>query len=148
MKFNHSHKTFGTYKILGTLLFSSFLSLNATAHELVLQVDQITKTKGVMMIALYNSADSYKGNKNVFNGQKVAVTQGTLTVNFGDVPAGDYAIKLYHDENENGEMDKNVIGIPTEGYGFSNNGGAMGQPSFDEAKFSVTDKTAISIHLR
>lgn len=148
MKFNHSHKIFGTSKILGTLLFSSFLSLNATAHELVLQVDQITKTKGVMMIALYNSADNYKSNKNVFNGQKVAVTQGTLTVNFGDVPAGDYAIKLYHDENENGEMDKNVIGIPTEGYGFSNNGGAMGQPSFDEAKFSVTEKTTISVHLR
>jgi uncharacterized protein (DUF2141 family) len=136
------------HKILSTLLISSLLSLNATAHELALQVDQITKTKGVMMIALYNSADSYKSDKNVFNGKKIAVTQGTLTVNFGDVPAGDYAIKLYQDENENGVIDKNVIGIPTEGYGFSNNGGAMGQPSFDEAKFSVTDKTTISIHLR
>ncbi|HOY21864.1 MAG TPA: DUF2141 domain-containing protein [Cellvibrio sp.] len=137
-----------THKVLSTLLFSSLLSLNATAHELVLQVDQITKTKGVMMIALYNSADSYKSDKNVFNGQKVAVTQGTLTVNFGDIPAGNYAIKLYQDENENGVIDTNTIGMPTEGYGFSNNGGAMGQPSFDEAKFSVTDKTSIAIRLR
>lgn len=142
MKFNYTHK------ILGTLLFSSLLSLNATAHELVLQVDQITKTKGVMMIALYNSAESYKSDKNVFKGQKVAVAKNTLTINFGDVPAGDYAIKLYQDENENGVIDKNTIGIPTEGYGFSNNGGAMGQPSFDEAKFSVTDKTSIAIRLR
>ena len=148
MKFTYTHKTLGAHKILGTLLFSSLFSLNATAHELVLQVDQITKTKGVMMIALYNSADNYKSDKNVFSGQKIAVTKDTLVVNFGDVPAGDYAIKLYQDENENGVIDKNTIGMPTEGYGFSNNGGTMGQPSFDEAKFSVTDKTVMTIHLR
>ena len=142
MKITHTHK------ILSTLFFSSLLSLNTAAHDLALQVDQITKTKGVMMIALYNSADSYKSDKNVFKGQKVVVTKDTLGVNFGDVPAGDYAIKLYQDENENGAIDINTVGMPTEGYGFSNNGGAMGQPSFDEAKFSVTDKTAISIHLR
>jgi uncharacterized protein (DUF2141 family) len=139
-------KITNTHKILGILLFSSLLSLKATAHELVLQVDQITKTKGVMMIALYNSAESYKSDQNVFKGQKVAVTKDTLAVNFGDIPAGDYAIKLYQDEN--GVIDKNTIGMPTEGYGFSNNGGTMGQPSFDEAKFNVTDKTTISIHLR
>lgn len=142
MKFTRTHK------ILSTLLVSSLVSLNAYAHELVLQVDQITKTKGVMMIALYNSAESYKSDNNVFKGQKVAVTKNTLSINFGDVPAGDYAIKLYQDENENGVIDKNTIGIPTEGYGFSNNGGAMGQPSFDEATFSVTDKTSIAIRLR
>jgi uncharacterized protein (DUF2141 family) len=137
-----------THKVLSALLFSSLFSLNAHAHELTLEVDQITKTKGVVMIALYNSSDSYKSDTNVFKGQKIAVTKNTLAVNFGDIPAGDYAIKLYQDENENGVIDTNTIGIPTEGYGFSNNGGAMGQPSFDEAKFSVTEKTAINIHLR
>lgn len=142
MKFTYTHK------ILGIFLCSSLLSLNARAHELLLQVDQITKKKGVMMIALYNSSESYKSDKNVFKGQKVAVTKNTLAVNFGNVPEGDYAIKLYQDENENGVIDKNTIGMPTEGYGFSNNGGAMGQPGFDEAKVKVTDKTVISIHLR
>lgn len=148
MKFNYTHKTLGAHKIFGTLLFSSLFSLNAMAHELVLQVDQITKTKGVMMIALYNSAESYKSDEKVFKGQKVAVTKNTLVVNFGDVPAGEYAIKLYQDENENGLIDKNTMGIPTEGYGFSNNSGAIGMPSFDEAKVKITDKTIMSIHLR
>jgi len=143
-----TYKTINTLLLNSAVLFSSLFTLNAAAHELVLNVDQITKTKGVMMVALYNSADGYKGDKNTFNGQKIAVTKDTLTINFGDVPAGDYAIKLYQDENENNVLDKNVVGIPTEGYGFSNNGGAMGQPSFDEAKFSVTEKTAITIHLR
>lgn len=142
MKLSHS------YKALSVLLFSSLVSLNTHAHELVLNIDKITDPKGVMMIALYNSADAYNSNTNTFSGQKIAVTQKTLSVNFGDIPAGDYAIKLYQDENENGVIDKNLLGIPTEGYGFSNNGGAMGQPNFTEAKFSVTDKTAITIHLR
>lgn len=142
MKLSHSHKA------LSIFLFSSLVSLNTHAHELVLNIDKIAKPKGVMMIALYNSADAYNSNTNTFSGQKIAVTKNTLAVNFGDVPAGNYAIKLYQDENENGVIDKNVFGIPTEGYGFSNNGGAMGQPSFDDAKFNVTDTTAITIHLR
>jgi uncharacterized protein (DUF2141 family) len=133
---------------LSTLLFSSLFSLNACAHELILTVDKISKPKGVMMIALYNAADGYNSDINTFSGKRIAVAQNTLTLNFGDIPAGDYAIKLYHDENENGVIDKNVIGIPTESYGFSNNSGAMGQPSFDKAKFSVSSNTTISIHLR
>jgi len=142
MKFTYTHKIFGS------LLLSSLFSLNAQAHELVLKVDKISKPKGVMMIALYNSADGYNSDINTFSGKRIAVTQNTLTVNFGDVPAGDYAIKLYHDGNENGVIDKNVIGLPTEGYGFSNNGGAMGQPSFQDAKFTLSSNSTISIHLR
>ncbi len=136
------------YKSLGLFLVICLASLNSYAHELVLHVDQISKTKGVMMIALYNSADNYKSDANAVSGQKIAITTDNLVVIFGDLPAGDYAIKLYQDENENGLIDKNFIGIPTEGYGFSNNGGAMGQPDFKDAKFSVSDKTLITIHLR
>lgn len=136
------------YKSLGLFLVTCLAPLNSYAHELVLHVDQISKTKGVMMIALYNSADNYKSDANAVSGQKIAITTDNLVVNFGDLPAGDYAIKLYQDENENGLLDKNFIGIPTEGYGFSNNGGAMGQPDFKDAKFSVSDKTLITIHLR
>ncbi len=141
MKFTYTHK------ILSTLLFSSLVSLNTYAHELVLNVDKITNPKGVMMIALYNSAAGYNSDTNIFSGKQIAVSENMLTVNFGDIPAGDYAIKLYQDENQNGTIDKNVIGIPTEGYGFSNNGGAMGQPSFEDAKFTVKSNTRISIHL-
>lgn len=135
-------------KIFSALLFSGLFAMNANAHELILKVDKITKPKGVMMIAVYNSADGYNSNTSTFSGEKVAITQNTLSVNLGDVPAGDYAIKLYQDENENGEIDKNILGIPTEGYGFSNNSGSMGQPSFEKAKFSVAGKTLITIHLQ
>ena len=129
-------------------LFGGLLSLNCFAYELVLKVDEITAKKGVMMVALFNSEETYSSDKQTFSGQKVLVNANTITINFGDVPSGDYAIKLYQDENENGVIDKNVVGMPTEGYGFSNNGGAMGQPKFEAAKFSVNADTAITIHLR
>ncbi len=134
--------------IYSGVLFAGLLAANSHAHDLVLSIDHIKEIKGTMMIALYNSDNNYKSDTATFSGHKVAVTAKTLTVNFGDVPAGDYAIKLYQDKNDNGQIDTNFVGIPTEGYGFSNNGGGMGQPSFDEAKFKVDGVTKINIHLR
>lgn len=126
----------------------SLCSSNSFAHELVLTVDNIQNTKGVLMVALHNTETAYKANTGTFAGKKVAVTNKTMTLSFSNLPAGDYAVKLFQDENENGLLDTNAIGIPKEGYGFSNNGGAMGQPSFSAAKFSVDADTQITIHLR
>lgn len=134
--------------LVSNLLVGSLFSINGYAHELVVNVDNITPKKGVMMIALYNSANNYQAGTVAFSGQKIAVTANTLTIKFGDIPSGEYAITLFHDENENGVLDKNVLGIPSEGYGFSNNSVSMGQPDFAEAKFDVNDNTIITIHLR
>jgi uncharacterized protein (DUF2141 family) len=55
---------------------------------------------------------------------------------FGGVPAGEYAVTLFHDENKNGKFDSNFIGYPLEGYGFSNNVVPQFKaPSFDQCKF-------------
>ncbi|WP_070987284.1 DUF2141 domain-containing protein [Halofilum ochraceum] len=56
---------------------------------------------------------------------------------FRDVPPGTYAIAAMHDENRNGQLDRNWLGIPTEGYGFSENASAsLGAPSFRRASFA------------
>ncbi len=55
---------------------------------------------------------------------------------FEDVPPGTYAIAAAHDENMNGKLDTNALGIPTEGYGFSNDAkGWLSAPSFSAASF-------------
>jgi uncharacterized protein (DUF2141 family) len=143
-------KTSSMPKLFASSLFlaSSLFSINTYAHDLVLKIDKITNTKGVIMIALHNNASTYESDQHMFSAKKMAITENTLTVHFGDIPKGDYAIKLFQDENENGRIDKNDLGIPTEGYGFSNNGDTMGQPSFEEAKFSVNSATTLTIHLR
>jgi uncharacterized protein (DUF2141 family) len=59
-----------------------------------------------------------------------------------------HAVKLYHDANGNGELDRNMLGLPSEGYGFSNNGGRYGSPAFEEASFTIDGDTRISVRLR
>lgn len=132
---------------LVALLLSS-LATSSQAHTLSLNIDKIKHIKGVMMIALYNSESSYKTNTNIYIGKQINVTGERLLVNFENVATGEYAIKLYQDENENQKLDSNLFGVPNEGYGFSNNGGALGQPSFTEAKFTVDADSAVTIHLR
>jgi uncharacterized protein (DUF2141 family) len=65
-----------------------------------------------------------------------------------NLPFGDYAIKFYHDENGDNACNTNFLGIPSEGYGFSNNAKAFfGLPSFDKAKFTF-DSTGMVVMIR
>jgi outer membrane protein len=64
-----------------------------------------------------------------------------------DVPPGDYALLAYYDENRNGRIDKNFIGIPNEALAFSNNYRPKGPPSFTRAAFTVTDEETQSFDM-
>ena len=73
-------------------------------------------------------------------GEIVDIEDQSCTVTFKDVPAGTYAVSYIHDENGNGKMDTNFMGIPKEGYGCSNNAkGFMGPPKWEDAKFELTE---------
>lgn len=55
-----------------------------------------------------------------------------------DVPPGTWAAQAFHDENSNGKIDTNILGIPTEGIGFSNDVRfRFGPPAFDDAEFQL-----------
>jgi uncharacterized protein (DUF2141 family) len=64
------------------------------------------------------------------------------------VEAGAYAISIFQDENRNGELDSNFIGIPKEPYGFSNNLKKMRPPSFEEALFEYEANEVVEINLK
>lgn len=66
----------------------------------------------------------------------IKVRDSRARCDFEDIPPGTYAMAVVHDENMNGKLDANWIGVPTEGYGFSNNAKALlGPPSFSAASF-------------
>ncbi len=124
------------------------MSLPALAHELTLKIDKVKTLNGNLLVAVYDQAVHYDSNNQWVAVRKIKMTEAPMLISLGDLPAGHYAVKLFQDENDNGYIDKSVIGIPTEPYGFSNNGGAYGQPSFDEAKVLVDKATEIEIQLR
>lgn len=94
--------------------------------------------KGNVVCKLYNSEPQFPRGTEGNVRTKVIVGKGTTRCVFKDVAPGTYAMTVIHDENDNGKLDKNFIGIPTEGYGVSNNRTyAMKAPTWSECKFSV-----------
>lgn len=65
---------------------------------------------------------------------------GSVTVTVADVPPGRYAVQASHDENDNRKLDRNLFGIPKEGFGFSRDARVcMGPPRFSDAAFDHGD---------
>jgi uncharacterized protein (DUF2141 family) len=115
--------------------------------ELLVEVAGFTTDSGVLRLVLDNSPENFlkqgilTGDASIRDGKSVFVFKG--------VPFGEYAVRIFHDANENGQLDANLFGIPTEAYGFSNNARRkFGAPSFEESKFKFeADKLQISIQV-
>ena len=75
--------------------------------------------------------------------------KGVVRAVIGDLPPGTYAISVYHDANGNQELDTNMLGMPREGYGFSNDArGVAGPPSFQAASFKIgADPAVVDLRL-
>lgn len=136
------------------LMFPSFavLSLIAVAvqaGELAVTITDIRESQGLLMVSVVNSDAAWNNQAKPVAAQKIAAVKGEMTLNFPDLPPGKYAVQVMHDENGNNKLDANFLGIPSEGYGFSNNPNVMRRAHFDEAVFEVgADKTVITIRLR
>lgn len=91
---------------------------------------------GKAMIALFNSEEAYSENGERFKYVAADIKDSKAEWTIEELPFGEYAIKLYHDENENMELDRNMLGIPSETFGFSNNAtGSFGPADYEDAKF-------------
>ena len=107
-------------------------------------VTQIKSKKGTIRVGLFTTEENFL--KKAVKGKVVPASPGEITVHFENLEPGIYAVSVIHDENENGELDKNIFGIPKEGFAFGNNSmGNFGPPKFDEAKITLGDGTAIQV---
>jgi len=112
-------------------------------------VTDIRNATGSIRFAVYGDAGSYKESTNHLAKATIPAVEGTLTHHL-DLPAqGTVAVLVFHDENDNAELDANLIGIPKEGYGFSNNPSGMGKPGFDEITVEVGEAAlAVNIEMK
>jgi len=131
---------------IGSLSMITLLSNSVSAAELTVNITDIEQGKGHVMVALYAGSENYTAGKTATSA-KVKAEEVSESVIFKDLDDGEYAIKMFQDENDNNKLDTNMMGIPKEGYGFSNNVGMFGQPEYKEAKFIVKDNTVIEIDL-
>lgn len=131
-----------------TLVLLAAPPVPATAAELTLSVNNISEIAGTLNWLLFDSEESYAAGTTPVASARQRVSAETLRVTLHDMEPGRYAIKLYHDANGNDELDSNMLGMPVEGYGFSNNAGRFGPASFEDAAVDVQDDTVIEIWVR
>lgn len=123
----------------------------ATARfPLTVRISQLRNAKGHVAVALFASAADFPNQAHAFRGKLAKITGGRASVVFDDLAPGIYAVAVLHDENANAKMDFNFLGMPLEGYGFSNDAsGILGPPSFQAAAFTLLPRASgIAVKLR
>lgn len=115
-----------------------FANLSAHAADIILNISEAKSDKGKIVASLWDSEDAYLDlEARIMRGTQ-EIRKGVAVLRLEGVTAGTYSIALYHDENGNNEMDTNFIGIPKEGWAFSNNAkGKFGPPKFAQTSFTV-----------
>ncbi len=112
------------------------------AADINIEVKNLKNTVGKVSIGLYNKSENFTIVSKVYKGVHLNIGSHTLSYTFKEIPNGIYAVSVFHDENSNNKLDKNFLGIPKEGYGFSNNAKAtLLAPSFNDAKFKLSTQT-------
>jgi uncharacterized protein (DUF2141 family) len=132
-----------------TVLLLCSITLNAMADDLTVEVKHVKPNVGVVFVGLYDKAADFPAMQKGLTGQVIEASSDTVVATFPGLAAGRYAVAVYQDENRNGKLDKNFLGMPTEPYGFSNDArGSMGPPSFDAAAVDIaaTSKIVINLH--
>ena len=124
--------------ILSTTLLYTYLS-GADIH---IKVQNLKNTTGKVSIGLYNKSENFPIISKVYKGVHLDIDSHTLSYTFKKILNGVYAVSVFHDENSNTKLDKNFLGIPKEGYGFSKNAKSIfSAPSFHDANFKVSAQT-------
>jgi uncharacterized protein (DUF2141 family) len=139
---------FGINLFIGLLLifFGSYIK----AQELPVKITGIRSAKGTIVINVFKDQASYDKEEpfKKISFDKKALANGIMTVEL-TLEAGTYGITLLDDENANGKIDKNFIGIPKEGFGFSNFFMTkMKKPAFDEFKVDLKTQPRVEIKVK
>jgi uncharacterized protein (DUF2141 family) len=131
--------------ILGfVILVASFV--NAQRVTLTVNTSGFRNNDGKVKVGLYNSEDKFL--KEVYLGIPSEIKNLKATVQFKNLPVGEYAVSIFHDEDNNGKLERGVFGIPKEDVASSNKAkGMMGPPKYADAKFTITKDTTIAVIL-
>jgi uncharacterized protein (DUF2141 family) len=111
----------------------------APCEGIHVEVLNIKNSTGTVACALFESPEGFPTEylRKATNVMVIKIRKSQARCTFEEIPPGRHAIAVIHDENMNGLLDTNMIGVPSEGYGFSNDAtGSLGPPPFDAASFA------------
>jgi uncharacterized protein (DUF2141 family) len=136
--------------LLGAAVPAAAERNQSETSRLTITVSGFKNDKGQAGIAVFRSADGFPSDRRkAALGKALAIRQGKVQWTIPGIQSGRYAILVLHDENSNGKMDTNLLGIPTEGYGVSRDARRpFGPPLFEDAAIVVKGaKRAVGIQV-
>ncbi|MCV9385572.1 DUF2141 domain-containing protein [Reichenbachiella ulvae] len=129
---------------LGLLSFRN--EVKAQDFELTILVQNVQTSDGKVRAGLYDSEGTFLKEGVYVAGE--AKEKEVAKLVFSGVAQGKYAVSVFHDENDNEELDTMVFGIPSEPFGFSNDAtGSFGPPTFEDSSIEMNQDKTISITL-
>jgi uncharacterized protein (DUF2141 family) len=137
------------FAVLGSLALPSSVQAELSS-QLTVEVDGLRNQKGQICLSLFASGKGFPSNgTDAVQNQCMAITAMPQLVTFENLQPGSYAVAVLHDVNNDGEANRNALGIPVEGFGFSRNPVIRtGPPKFNDAVVLVLgSSTKIQIQL-
>ncbi|MCY7389976.1 MAG: DUF2141 domain-containing protein [Leptolyngbyaceae cyanobacterium CAN_BIN12] len=143
---------------LGAIAALSSVMLANTIHaqskfkgNLTIEVGGLQNQKGFLCIRLFTESKGFpEGDGKSTKRECVKITEEPIRFSFKNLTAGSYAVAAFHDANGDRKLNRNAAGMPTEGYGFSNNPAIKtGPPKFGQTVFLVAGpNTGVKIQMK
>ena len=128
-------------------LYDGYSQSKKTSLTLTIEVASFENTKGVLRVCVTDQKDDFL--KSCAFSKIVTVEDDTVSLKIENIEKGNYAVSVYHDENNSGIIETGgVFGIPLEPYGFSNNPNMTFGPSYKKSVFKMASDKNISIKLK
>jgi len=133
------------------ILFVILLSINAIIFaqtgKIKVEVSNINNEKGVIYIGIYNNPTTFPKADVVFE-KRIKAKKTTISHSFENVKTGNYAVAIYHDEDENGKINRYFFGMPSEQYGFSRNPSVFGLPKYEDCSFELNKNKIVTVKIK
>lgn len=129
------------FLFLGIFLVSIFTAKSQTMGDIELIITNAKSDKGLIQVLIFNKDNGFPEEQNkAFKALSLPVSSLSAKVTIENLPSGNYAISVFHDEDSDGKMKKNNLGMPLDRYGFSNNPTLFfGPPSFSKSAVAIKD---------
>lgn len=136
--------------LLSLIIFSNSFANPAEFYSLTVEVEKLRNSQGEVQFSLYNKDETIPDEKytKYFKMKKGKIIDASSKAVFNNLPKGNYAINILHDENQDGKIDKGFF-LPKEGIGFSNytSVGPTNRPNFKKASFQIESDTEVEINI-
>jgi uncharacterized protein (DUF2141 family) len=147
---NYDYRT--VLRILGAVIFAIAFpvlpSLSQSTSTVLLEVSSLKNTRGILNCRLFTKPSDFPDGEGILT-VRVPIAGPNTSCTFSNIEPGTYAVAVVHDENSDGKLDKNFVGVPSEGYGVSNNKTyALSAPKWDESIFTIAPSESKTLQVK